>query len=96
MLTAGQQVLRSGGVVRGIENWGVFALPNKIIKYSQGHNQGHYFVMRFDASAGAQAKVTTTMRMDPRVLRVTSVRLGDGKLGNVATYSGPSWNRLKG
>ncbi|KAJ2905922.1 37S ribosomal protein MRP17 mitochondrial [Zalerion maritima] len=96
VLTAGQQVLRSGGVVRGIENWGVFQMPKKVLKNQMDLSAGHYFCMRFDASGPTQEVVRSTMSMDPRVIKVTSVKLGDGKLGSLSQFSKPEWKKLNG
>lgn len=96
VLTAGQQILRSGGVIRGIENWGAFNMPKKVIKNQVALNTGHYFCMRFDASGPTQEVVRSTMALDPRVLRVTSVKLGDGKLGTLSKFSKPEWLKLTG
>ncbi|KAH0396066.1 hypothetical protein KCU89_g9688, partial [Aureobasidium melanogenum] len=40
--TTGNIVLNSGGVVRGITNWGVFHLPKPMRKNTVTHNTGHY------------------------------------------------------
>ncbi|KAL1866177.1 hypothetical protein Daus18300_006841 [Diaporthe australafricana] len=91
VLTAGQLVLRNGGVVRSVDNWGVFALPRAISKYQMLHHNGHYFAMRYDASPAAQGVVRRTMNLDPRVIRSTSVKLGDGKLDSLSRFGQISW-----
>jgi small subunit ribosomal protein S6 len=91
VLAAGQLVLRNGGVVRSVDNWGVFALPRAVSKAQQLHHNGHYFAMRYDASTEAQGLVRTTMNLDPRVIRSTSVKLGDGKLESLSRFGQISW-----
>ncbi|KAF2398802.1 hypothetical protein EJ06DRAFT_512915 [Trichodelitschia bisporula] len=116
--TAGSIVLNSNGVVRGITNWGVFALPKAMPNRSEDrqHTQGpgrgteevadkraakytlgHYFVMRFDASARCQHMLRKTWNKDPRLLRFSVVRLGY-KLDEVADVSGhpDEWRNVAG
>lgn len=88
---AGQQVLRQGGVIRSINNWGVFTLPRAISKGQALHHNGHYFVMRYDASAKTQQEVLSAMRLDPRMIRSTSVKLGDGKLETLSKFGQIDW-----
>lgn len=90
-MTAGSIVLREGGVVRAIDNWGVFALPRALSKYQQVHHNGHYFVMRYDAGARAQEAVRENLKLDVRVLRATSVKLGDGKLEGLSKFGQFNW-----
>ncbi|TVY44072.1 37S ribosomal protein MRP17, mitochondrial [Lachnellula subtilissima] len=75
--TAGSLILRSGGTIRGLHNWGVFNLPKKTRKHQAQYTNGHYFVMRFDASSKIQDDV-----------RTTSVKLGDGTLESLSRISG--------
>lgn len=84
-------MLRNGGVVRSVDNWGVFALPRAVSKHQQMHHNGHYFAMRYDASTEAQGIVRSTMNLDPRVIRSTSVKLGDGKLESLSRFGQISW-----
>lgn len=74
-------MLRQGGVVRSVANWGVFALPRAVSKHQMRHHNGHYFVLRYDAGVATQEQVRATLALDPRVIRSASVRLGDGKGG---------------
>jgi small subunit ribosomal protein S6 len=94
--TAGSLVLQQGGVIRSLANWGVFALPRAVSRNQMRHYNGHYFVMRYDASVATQEQVRTTLGLDPRVVRSTSVRLGDGKLGKLARFGGIEWSRKEG
>jgi len=73
---AGIQVLRSGGVVRGYTNWGVFRLPKPTTKHQARYTEGHHFIMRFDASAPVQAAVQRTLSLDPRMIRFSVVKMG--------------------
>ncbi|KAG8165512.1 hypothetical protein KVR01_004064 [Diaporthe batatas] len=91
VLTVGQLVLRNGGVVRSVDNWGVFALPRAISKAQKLHHNGHYFAMRYDASTKAQGIIRSTMNLDVRVIRATNVKLGDGKLDSLSRFGQISW-----
>ncbi|EXJ56183.1 hypothetical protein A1O7_09114 [Cladophialophora yegresii CBS 114405] len=79
---AGQQILASNGVIRGMKNWGQFDLPRPTTKHQTQHRQGHYFVMQFDASVKAQQDVRRFLSLDPRMIRFSMVKIGD-KLGGV-------------
>lgn len=86
-------VLASGGVVRSISNWGTFALPNPVTRHQRRHVGGHYFVMRFDASGTTQVDLRKTLGPDPRVVRLTCVKLGSNKtVDSMAKYGKVSWN----
>ncbi|KAL3480396.1 ribosomal protein S6 [Aspergillus californicus] len=74
---AGIQVLRSGGVVRGYTNWGVFRLPKPTTKHQARYTSGHHFIMRFDSSGPVQTAVRRTLGLDPRMIRFSVVKLGD-------------------
>ncbi|KAF1922875.1 37S ribosomal protein Mrp17 [Didymella exigua CBS 183.55] len=74
--TAGKIVLERNGVVRGVSNWGTFLLPKAMKKLQTTHHYGHYFIMRFDASARAQHSLRKTMSLDPRMIRYSIVKMG--------------------
>lgn len=86
--TAGALILNSGGTIRGIKNWGVFKLPKKTRKHEAQHEDGHYFVMRYDASSKTQEAVRQTLGLDPRMIKFSSVKLGDGTLESIAKIGG--------
>jgi len=86
--TAGSLVLRNGGTIRGIKNWGVFSLPKRTRKHQATYHEGHYFIMRYDASSKTQQDVRTTLGLDPRMIKFSTVKLGDGKLGSVSKFGG--------
>lgn len=90
-MAAGQLVLKQGGVIRSVDNWGVFTLPRAVSRNQMLHHNGHYFAMRYDASTRTQEEVRSTMRLDPRVIRSTSVKLGDGKLETTSRFGQISW-----
>ncbi|KAI0399887.1 hypothetical protein F4802DRAFT_529876 [Xylaria palmicola] len=48
------------------------------------HTRGYYFAMRFDSSITTQEEVRKMLRLDPRMIRHSSVKLGDGKLGTMS------------
>ena len=75
--TAGSLVLASGGVVRGITNWGPYLLTKPVKKHAMKHDSGHHFIMRFDASPETQRLVYKTVAIDPRMVRTGMVRIGE-------------------
>jgi small subunit ribosomal protein S6 len=86
--TTGSLILNSGGVVRGITNWGTFLLPKPIRKQGGAlYHQGHYFIVRFDSSSRTQHSVRKTLRLDPRMLRFSVVKMGS-KLEEIAHVGG--------
>ena len=94
VLAAGQLVLQNRGVIRGISNWGVFLLPRATSVHQMRHHYGHYFAMRFDASPAAQEAVRGMLALDPRMIRSSSVRLGDNKLQSMSRVGpGVEWKR---
>ncbi|KAK3374581.1 putative ribosomal protein [Podospora didyma] len=86
VLTAGQLILRQGGVIRDVKNWGVFMLPRSISRHQVRHTRGHYFVLRYDASIKTHQSVKSTLDIDPRVIRAAGVKLGDGKLETISRF----------
>ncbi|KAI1263936.1 37S ribosomal protein Mrp17 [Xylariaceae sp. FL1019] len=93
VLATGQIILKDRGVIRGIQNWGVFSLPKALSAHQLRHKDGHYFAMRFDASIETQDAVRKSLRLDPRMIRHTSVKLGDGKLGTMSRIGPIDWKR---
>ncbi|CAG8980683.1 hypothetical protein HYALB_00007175 [Hymenoscyphus albidus] len=86
--TAGSLILRSGGTIRGIQNWGEFALPKRTRKHQAQYTSGHYFIMRYDGSSRIQDDVRTTLGLDPRMIKFTNVKLGDGTLESISKIGG--------
>lgn len=80
-------------MIRSIGNWGVFALPGPVSAHQLRHHNGHHFAMRFDASVRTQEAVRTTLALDPRVIRSTSVKLGDGKLETLSRFGKIEWDQ---
>ncbi|MCJ1302737.1 hypothetical protein MMC08_005541 [Hypocenomyce scalaris] len=74
--TTGALILNSGGVVRGITNWGVFLLTGPTRKHQARHERGHHFIMRFDTSVEGQIGVRKLLSLDPRMVRFSVVKLG--------------------
>ncbi|PNY24166.1 37S ribosomal protein Mrp17 [Tolypocladium capitatum] len=89
--TVGSLVLRNGGVVRGLANWGVFSLPKPVSVHQMKHTHGHYFVMRYDASTKVHHDLRSTLRLEPRMIRSAHVKLGDGKLETLSRFGAPKW-----
>jgi len=93
--TAGLQVLRSGGVVRGITNWGPFHLPRPTVKHQSRYAKGYHFIMRFDSSASVQESIRRTLGLDPRMIRFSVVKLGS-TLDEIKNMPGKvEWNDTK-
>jgi len=91
--TAGSLILRSGGIIRGLRNWGIFTLPTVTRKHQAIYREGHYFIMRFDASSKIQDEVRQTLGLDPRMIKFSSVKLGNGKLESMGKIGGRIlWN----
>lgn len=86
--TTGSLILNSGGTIRGIKNWGVFSLPKRTRKHQAQYTDGHYFIMRYDASSKIQDDVRKTLGLDPRMIKFSSVRLGDGTLESLSKIGG--------
>ncbi|KAL1875745.1 hypothetical protein VTK73DRAFT_9866 [Phialemonium thermophilum] len=91
VMATGQLILGQGGVVRSMANWGVFSLPRVVSHNQARHHNGHYFVLRFDSSSRVQDAVRSHLALDPRVIRSTSVKLGDGKLETLSKYGKIEW-----
>lgn len=89
----GSQVLHSGGVVRGITNWGPFRLPKPVTRHQSRYHQGHYFIVRFDSSSKTQESVQRTLKLDPRMIRFSVVKMGS-KLEEIKDVPGRvDWNQ---
>lgn len=82
-------------MIRSLDNWGVFPLPRAVTKNQQRHYNGHYFVMRYDASTKTQQEVMQAVKLDVRVIRSTSVKLGDNKLSTMARFGQIDWKDAK-
>ncbi|KAK4131516.1 hypothetical protein BT67DRAFT_444578 [Trichocladium antarcticum] len=95
VLTAGQMILRQGGVIRDVSNWGVFMLPRTISRNQSRYTKGHYFVLRYDAGIGAHNAVSKTLAMDPRVIRAGAVKLGNGKLETLSRFGAVDWKKME-
>ncbi|KAK0647169.1 ribosomal protein S6 [Cercophora newfieldiana] len=95
VLSAGQIILRNGGVIRDIKNWGTFRLPNAISRHQVRYTKGHYFIMRYDAGIKTHQEVRETLAVDPRIIRAGGVKLGDGKLETLAKFRDIPWKRFE-
>ena len=84
---AGSIIISSGGVVRGVTNWGPYLLTKPVKSHALKHDSGHHFIMRFDASPKAQRLVYKTVATDPRMIRTGMVRLGE-TLGEISKVGG--------
>ncbi|KUJ22042.1 37S ribosomal protein-like protein Mrp17 [Mollisia scopiformis] len=86
--TAGALILRNGGTIRGIKNWGVWSLPKKTRKHQAQYTDGHYWIMRYDASVSCSKEVRMTLGLDPRMIKFSTVKLGDGTLSSLSKLGG--------
>ncbi|KAI1840877.1 hypothetical protein JX266_012887 [Neoarthrinium moseri] len=86
VMAAGNLILQQRGVIRGVSNWGVFSLPKPTSVHQMRHKTGHYFALRFDASIATQEAVRRVLANDPRMIRYSSVKLGDGKLTTLSKF----------
>ena len=50
-------------------------------------------MMRFDCAPGTQAAVKKMLSVDPRVIRYTLVKLGDGTLRGTNEYADVEWTK---
>lgn len=48
--------------------------------------------MRYDTSTQTQRDVMQSLRLDQRVIRSTSVKLGDNKLSTMSRFGQIDWN----
>jgi len=87
--TTGSLILNSGGTIRSIKNWGISSLPKRTRKHQAIYTDGHYFIMRYDASSQIQDNVRKTLGLDPRMIKFSSVKLGDGTLESLSKIG---WN----
>ncbi|KAJ4286598.1 hypothetical protein N0V88_007960 [Collariella sp. IMI 366227] len=95
VLTAGQLILRQGGVIRDVANWGTFMLPRAVSRSQTRYTKGHYFVLRYDAGIKTHQAVSSTLRVDPRVIRSGGVKLGDGKLETLSKFGPVLWKQME-
>ncbi|ORX81710.1 30S ribosomal protein S6 [Basidiobolus meristosporus CBS 931.73] len=70
------QVMERGGVVRGFENMGEQALPYRMKRHQTYHSEGRYWLMHFDANPNTLTTMDAKLRVDPRVIRHTFIKLG--------------------
>ena len=57
------------------------------------HTDGHYFIMRYDASSKTQESVRMTLGLDPRMIKFSTVKLGNGTLESISKIDGAmQWN----
>ena len=95
VLAAGQLILRQGGVIRDLSNWGVFHLPRAISLNQSRYAKGHYFVIRYDSGIRTHQDLMQTLRIDPRVIRSGGVKLGDGKLESLSKFGEVQWKNME-
>ena len=82
-------------MIRDIKNWGVFRLPRPISRHQVKHSKGHYFVLRYDVSGQTHAMLRETLRLDPRMVRLAGVKLGDGKLETLSKFGDIPWKSFE-
>jgi small subunit ribosomal protein S6 len=84
--------------VRGLTNWGVFRLPKPTKGLTRGGvraHAGHYFIVRFDSDAATQKEVKRILKLEPRMLRFSVVKLGTS-LEEISAHGGVAeeWSHL--
>ncbi|CAZ85342.1 unnamed protein product [Tuber melanosporum] len=89
--SAGMTVLQNGGVVRGYTYWEKLMLPTRRRAHLVYHTHGQYFIMRFDSNSPTQHLIQRTLRLDPRMISFSVVKMGT-KLKDVAKVKGKTWD----
>ncbi|KAJ3802945.1 ribosomal protein S6 [Lentinula aff. detonsa] len=69
-------IMNNGGVVRKIDSWGTFGLPQRMKRHAGYSNSGDYWALHFDTSPRTLQSLNKIMRQDPLVLRWTVLKLG--------------------
>ncbi|KAJ3553102.1 hypothetical protein NM688_g3797 [Phlebia brevispora] len=72
-----KHVMDQGGVVRTLDSWGTLSLPQRMHAHGHSHTIGDYWTMNFDASPETLRSLTNLMRRDARVVRCTTLKLGE-------------------
>merc|ERR1712025_277984 len=70
--SVGSLILRNGGVVRGISNWGVFSLPRPISVHQMKHTRPllcHALRLEYQSPRGHSKQHETGASHDPRDTR---------------------------
>lgn len=75
--TSGSTIINKGGIIREFKNWGNLILPKKIKKHQQIHYKGHHWTMLFDSNPHTQLEINKILKLDPRVIRYSIVKLGN-------------------
>ncbi|KAK0520211.1 hypothetical protein OC834_000366 [Tilletia horrida] len=78
-----QLILTNGGAVRGMQYWGRRTLPQRTRRHQQYHNEGDYFLLHFDTNPRVLSTLSSRLRADPRVIRWTTLKLGERRLADV-------------
>ncbi|CAD6890154.1 unnamed protein product [Tilletia controversa] len=78
-----QLVLNNGGAVRGMQYWGRRTLPQRTRRHQQYHTDGDYFLLHFDTNPRVLSTLSSRLRADPRVIRWTTLKLGERRLADV-------------
>ncbi|GAA6003287.1 hypothetical protein JCM10207_001844 [Rhodosporidiobolus poonsookiae] len=82
-----QLVTQNHGVVRTVDHWGTRNLPSKMkvgkrrgggggAEGGSGELMGDYLSLTFDCSPPTLSQLNTRLRLDPSVLRWTTLKLG--------------------
>ncbi|KAJ3844679.1 ribosomal protein S6 [Lentinula raphanica] len=69
-------IMNNGGVVRKIDSWGTYALPQRMKRHAGYNSYGDYWTLHFDTSPRTLQSLNKIMRQDPLVLRWTVLKLG--------------------
>ena len=52
-------------------------------------------MLRYDSGIRTHQDVTSTLRVDPRVIRAGGVKLGDGKLETLSKFGKIKWQSME-
>ncbi|KAK4048770.1 hypothetical protein OIV83_004536 [Microbotryomycetes sp. JL201] len=76
--TASSLIVKNGGVLRTFDFWGKRPLPQPFYRGQDEQKavNGVYWTMRFDANPPTVAALNDRLRLDPRVMRWTVLKLG--------------------
>jgi len=66
-------------------------LPTRRRAHTAYHTHGQYFIMRFDSNSPTQHLIQRTLRLDPRMISFSVVKMGT-TLKDVAGVKGKTWN----
>ncbi|GAW05428.1 37s ribosomal protein mrp17 [Lentinula edodes] len=87
-----RHIMNNGGVVRKIDSWGTFGLPQRMKRHAGYNTYGDYWTLHFDTSPRTLQSLNKIMRQDP----LKTLRPRDEMPYKVksSTMYNPSYQRL--